>query len=66
MFTVDYKTLTLSFNEFHDVSDTDMPEYGEYCLLELKNGDYTAGGWLPSENGRVPQQGSSYEEPPTL
>jgi len=52
MFTVDYKTLTLSFNEFHDVSDSDMPEYGEYCLLELKNGDYTAGGWLPSENGR--------------
>ena len=39
MFTVDYKTLTLSFNEFHDVSDKDMPEYGEYCLLELKNGD---------------------------
>ena len=51
MFTVDYKTLTLSFNEFHDVSDKDMPEYGEYCLLELKNGDYTAGGWLPSGNG---------------
>ena len=51
MFTVDHKTLTLSFNEFHDVSDKDMPEYGEYCLLELKNGDYTAGGWLPSGNG---------------
>ena len=53
MFTVDYKTLTLSFNEFHDVSDSDMPEYGEYCLLELKTGAYTAGGWHPSGNGRT-------------
>ena len=51
MFTVDYKTLRLSFNEFHDISDKNMPEYGEYCLLELKNGDYTAGGWHPSGNG---------------
>jgi hypothetical protein len=53
MFKVDYKKLTLSFNEFHEVSDKDMPEYGEYCLLELKNGDYTAGGWYPSGNGRT-------------
>ncbi len=53
MFTVDYKKLILSFNEFHDVSDKDMPQYGEYCLLELKNGDYTAGGWHPSGNGRT-------------
>lgn len=52
MFKVDYKNLTLSFNEFHDVSDKDMPQYGEYCLLELKNGDYTAGGWCPSGNGQ--------------
>ena len=48
MFKVDHKKLRLSFNEFHDVSDTDMPEYGEYCLLELKTGTYTAGGWHPS------------------
>ena len=48
MFNVDHKDLTLSFNEFHDVSDKDMPQYGEYCLLELKTGAYTAGGWLPS------------------
>ena len=53
MFKVDYKSLRLSFNEFHDVSDKDMPEYGEYCLLELKTGDYTAGGWYPSGNGRT-------------
>ena len=52
MFNVDHKDLTLSFNEFHDVSDKDMPQYGEYCLLELKTGAYTAGGWQPSGNGR--------------
>ncbi len=52
MFNVDYKKLTLSFNEFHDVSDKDMPQYGEYCLLELKTGDYTAGGWHPTGDGR--------------
>ncbi len=51
MFNVDYKKLRLSFNEFHDVSDKDMPQYGEYCLLELKTGAYTAGGWLPSGDG---------------
>ncbi len=53
MFKVDYKKLRLSFNDFHIVNDKDMPQYGEYCLLELKTGDYTAGGWLPSENGRT-------------
>lgn len=50
MFNADYKKLILSFNEFHEVSDKDMPQYGEYCLLELKTGAYTAGGWLPSED----------------
>ena len=34
MFNVDYKKLVLSFNEFHDVSEKDMPQYGEYCLLK--------------------------------
>ena len=53
MFTVNYKDLTLSFNEFHDFSDKDLPQYGEYCLLELKNGDHTAGGWCPSGDGRT-------------
>ena len=52
MFIVNYKDLRLSFNEFHDISDKDMPQYGEFCLLELKNGDYTAGSWHPSGNGR--------------
>ncbi|MBQ6679022.1 MAG: hypothetical protein IJM76_03280, partial [Lachnospiraceae bacterium] len=52
MFNVNYKELTLSFNEFHDVSAKDMPQYGEYCLLELKTGAYTAGGWYPSGEGR--------------
>ena len=49
MFKVNYKDLRLSFNEFHNVSDKDMPEYGEYCLLELKNGDCTAGSWHPND-----------------
>ncbi|MBR6935272.1 MAG: hypothetical protein IKH41_07270, partial [Clostridia bacterium] len=49
MFTANYKELTLSFNEFHNVSEKDMPQYGEYCLLELKNGDYTAGEWNPQD-----------------
>ncbi len=53
MFKVDYKNLRLSFNEFHDVSGKDMPQYGEYCLLELKTGAYTAGGWHSSGNGRT-------------
>ena len=48
MFKVDYKNLRLSFNEFHDVKRSDMPQYGEFCLLELKNGDCTAGSWQPS------------------
>ena len=53
MFKVDHKTLRLSFNEFHDFSVKDMPQYGEYCLLELKTGAYTAGGWHSSGNGRT-------------
>ncbi len=53
MFTVNYKDLRLSFNEFHDMSGNELPQYGEFCLLELKNGDYTAGSWSPSGNGRT-------------
>ena len=34
MFSVDHKELRLSFNEFHGLSDKDLPQYGEYCLLE--------------------------------
>ena len=53
MFTVNYKDLTISFNEFHDVKDKDMPIYGEFCLLELKTGDYTAGSWQPSNKQEI-------------
>lgn len=49
MFTANYKDLILSFNEFHNVEAEDMPQYGEFCLLELKNGDYTAGSWNPDD-----------------
>ena len=49
MFKVDYKTLRLSFNDFHDFTKKELPQYGEYCLLELKTGDYTAGEWHPED-----------------
>ncbi len=52
MFTCDYKKLTLSFNEFHNIEGRDMPDYGEFCLLELKDGRYTAGEWLPDNYGK--------------
>ena len=32
-----------------------MPQYGEYCLLELKTGVYTADGWLPFGKGSTGQ-----------
>ncbi len=48
-FKCDYKVLHLSFNDFHDVKAGDMPEYDEFCLLELKDGRYTAGKWHPSD-----------------
>ena len=53
MFVADHKTLRLSFNEFHELTIKDMPEYGEYCLLELKDGNYTAGEWHPASNKRT-------------
>ena len=48
MFKCDYKVLTLSFNEFHNIEPKDMPRYGEFCLLELKDGRYTGGEWNPA------------------
>lgn len=48
MFKCDYTELLLSFNEFHNIEPGDMPQYGEFCLLELKDGRYTAGSWNPS------------------
>ncbi len=48
MFTCNYKTLRVSFNEFHNTEDKERPQYGEFCLLELKDGRHTAGEWHPS------------------
>ena len=48
MFACDHKTLTLSFNAFHSMEKEDLPEYGEFCLLELTDGRYTGGAWSPS------------------
>ena len=47
MFQCDYKDLVLAFNAFHDVKNGDMPEYGSFCLLELKDGRLTGGSWYP-------------------
>ena len=49
LFKCNYKKLRLSFNAFHDVDVKDMPPYGEFCLLELKDGSYTAGAWTPED-----------------
>ena len=48
MFKCNYGDLTLSFNEFHNIEPKDMPRYGEFCLLELKDGRYTGGEWNPA------------------
>ena len=47
MFRCDYKDLVLAFNAFHDVKNGDMPEYGSFCLLELRDGRLTGGSWHP-------------------
>ena len=49
MFTCDYKKLCLAFNCFHEVKAGNMPEDGDYVLLELKDGRHTAGCWYGSE-----------------
>ena len=49
VFKCDYKILHLSFNDFHAVKSGDMPEYGEFCLLKLKDERFTAGKWQPSD-----------------
>ena len=49
MFKCDYKKLTLYLNEFSNIEPGKMPEYGEFCLLELKDGRYTGGTWCPSD-----------------
>lgn len=54
----DYKNLTISFNKFHNLVDKDVPEYGEYCLLELKDGRLTGGSWNPSDWKHKTAEGS--------
>lgn len=49
MFKCDRENLRISFNEFHSFEDKDRPRYGEFCLLELKDGGYTAGSWSPND-----------------
>ena len=49
MFQCNYAKLRLSFNEFHDIEEKIVPEYDEFCLLELKDGGYTAGKWMPDD-----------------
>ena len=48
-FSCDYRNLTIAFNEFHDMKLKDLPVYGEFCLIELKEGGYTAGEWHPDD-----------------
>ena len=57
MFCCNYKTLSLSFNEFHNIDKKDMPQYGEFCLLELKDGRYTGGEWNPEEYPKASVKG---------
>ena len=52
VFSNNYRKLRVSFNEFHNVDKDDMPEYGEFCLLELKDGGYTGGEWIPKNYGK--------------
>lgn len=49
MFKCNCKNLEISFNSFHDIEEKVTPEYGEYCLLELKDGRFTAGQWYPQD-----------------
>lgn len=51
MFNCDHKKLKLSFNKFHAAEDPARPEYGRYCLLELKDGRHTAGAWYSDRTG---------------
>lgn len=49
MFSCDYSKLKLSFNEFHNAEAGNMPEYGDFCLVELKDGRFTGGTWYPDD-----------------
>lgn len=45
----DIKGLILVFKDFRDLVFEDLPQYGEFCLLELKDGRLTAGAWYPDD-----------------
>ena len=45
MFQCDSTKLKIRFQEFHK-TETDPPEYGEFCFLKLKDGSHTAGIWI--------------------
>ena len=47
MFQCDHTKLKIRFQEFHK-TETDPPEYGEFCFLKLKDGSHTAGIWYPN------------------
>ncbi len=51
MFSCDHTKLRLSFNEFHPMEAGDTPEYGDFCLIELKDGSLTGGTWYPGGKG---------------
>ncbi len=49
-FKCDHTKLYLLFKDFYDLSAKKLPRYGEFCLLELKDGRITAGEWNPDED----------------
>ena len=65
MFTVDHKSLRLSFNEFHIFTAKDLPQYGEYCLLELRMAPILRAAGIHRGAGR-PQPVFFYAERRTL
>ena len=58
MIKCNYKTLSICFNDFKDIDKKSMPQYDEFCLLELKDGSYTGGKWHPSEYPKKSVKGS--------
>ena len=50
MFKCIYKNLSLLFYELHNFDKDSLPKEDEFCLLQLKDGSYTAGRWWPEED----------------
>ena len=57
MFKCDHTKLRLFFNAFHNIEKDDMPEYGEFCLIQLKDGSYTGGKWHPADDDEPTTEG---------